>query len=173
MGDGIQLRPLGTAAINSPIVPATGDYDDGEIGGIIGRRNRSTQRKPARVPLCPPWTPHASRIWTRVAAVGSQRLTAWATARPIYCPSTVSSRSFVLSELLMQRCSCRVPDIHVSCAVPLLHGRSSFCGRQLMSFGSHNFSGSVPSAFGGALRLDAGPCTASSVLQKISLRLRH
>jgi hypothetical protein len=32
------LDPLGTVAINRPIVPAPGDYDDGEIGGMmIGR----------------------------------------------------------------------------------------------------------------------------------------
>jgi hypothetical protein len=53
-----------------------GDYDNGEIGGMIGRGNRSTRRKPAPVPLCPPETPHAARTRTRVAAVGSQRLTA-------------------------------------------------------------------------------------------------
>jgi hypothetical protein len=64
-----------------PIVPAPGDYDDGEIG-MIGRGNRSTRRKPAPVPLCPPQTPHPARTRTRAAAVGSQRLTAWATARP-------------------------------------------------------------------------------------------
>jgi hypothetical protein len=41
-----------TAATNRPIVPAPGDYDDGEIGGIkIGRGNRSTRRKPTPVPL--------------------------------------------------------------------------------------------------------------------------
>jgi hypothetical protein len=34
------------------------------------------------MPLCPPQTPHAARMRTRTAAVGSQRLTAWATARP-------------------------------------------------------------------------------------------
>jgi hypothetical protein len=59
-----------------PIVPAPGDYDNGEIGGIIGRGNRSTRRKPAPVPLCPPQTPYAARTRTRTAAVGSQRLTA-------------------------------------------------------------------------------------------------
>jgi hypothetical protein len=54
------LGPLGTAATSRPIVSAPGDYDDGEIGRImIGRRNRSTERKPAPVPLCPPQTPHA------------------------------------------------------------------------------------------------------------------
>jgi hypothetical protein len=58
-----------------PIVPTPGDYDDGEFGGIIGRGNRNTRRKPAPVPLCPPQTPHAARMRTRAAAVGSQRLT--------------------------------------------------------------------------------------------------
>jgi hypothetical protein len=59
-GGGVQLGPLGTTATNRPIVPASRDYDDGEIGGmIIGRGNRSTRRNPAPVPLCPPQTPHA------------------------------------------------------------------------------------------------------------------
>jgi hypothetical protein len=54
------LGPLGTAATNRPIVPAPGDYDDGEIGGMmIGSGNRSTRRKPAPVPPCPPQTPRA------------------------------------------------------------------------------------------------------------------
>jgi hypothetical protein len=56
-GGGAQLGPLGTAATKRPIVPAPVDYDDGEIGGMIGRGNRSTRRKPALVPLCPPQTP--------------------------------------------------------------------------------------------------------------------
>jgi hypothetical protein len=56
-------------------VSAPGDYDNGEIGGMIGMGNRSTRRKPAPVPLCPPQTPHA-RTRTRAAAVGNQRLTA-------------------------------------------------------------------------------------------------
>jgi hypothetical protein len=43
---------------------------------MIGRGNRSTGRKPAPVPLCPPQNPHAARTRTRAAAVGSQRLTA-------------------------------------------------------------------------------------------------
>jgi hypothetical protein len=65
-GGGVQLGS------HRPIVPAPGDYDDGEIGGMIGRGNRSTQRKPAPVPLCPLQTPHAARTRTRAAAVGSQ-----------------------------------------------------------------------------------------------------
>jgi hypothetical protein len=35
-GGGVQLGSLGTAATIKPIVPALGDYDDGEIGGMIG-----------------------------------------------------------------------------------------------------------------------------------------
>jgi hypothetical protein len=75
VGGGVQLGPLGTAAANRPIVPAPCDYDDGEIGGMIGRGNRSARRKPAPVQLCPPPTPHAARTRNRAAAVGSQRLT--------------------------------------------------------------------------------------------------
>jgi hypothetical protein len=78
MGGGgeVQLGSHGTAAAITPILPAPGDYDDGEIGGMIGRGNRITQRKPAPVLLCPPQTPHAARTRTRAAAVGSHRLTA-------------------------------------------------------------------------------------------------
>jgi hypothetical protein len=76
VGDGVQLGPLDTAATNWPIVPAPGDYNDGEIDGMIVRRKLSTRRKPAPVPLCPPQTPHAAGTRTRAAAVGSQRLTA-------------------------------------------------------------------------------------------------
>jgi hypothetical protein len=44
---GVQLGPLGTAATNRPTVPTPGDYDDREIGGMIGSGNRSTRKKPA------------------------------------------------------------------------------------------------------------------------------
>jgi hypothetical protein len=69
------MGPLGTAATSRPIVPAPGDYDDGEIGGMIGRGNRSTRGKPALVPLCTPQTPHDARTRTRSAAVGNHLLT--------------------------------------------------------------------------------------------------
>jgi hypothetical protein len=52
------LGPLGTASTNRPIVPGPGDYDAGEIGGMIGRGNRSTGRKPPALsttnPTCCP-----------------------------------------------------------------------------------------------------------------------
>jgi hypothetical protein len=92
LGGGVQLVPLGTATTNRPIVPAPGDDDDGEIGEMmIGKGNLSTRRKPAPMPRCPPQTPHASLTRTRAAAVGSQRLTAWATARPCNNPNIDST----------------------------------------------------------------------------------
>jgi hypothetical protein len=75
-GGGVQLVPLGTAATNRPTVPSPGDYDDGEIGGMTGKGNRSTRRKPVPVPFWPPQTSHAARTATRAVAVESQRLTA-------------------------------------------------------------------------------------------------
>jgi hypothetical protein len=39
VGGGVQLGPFGTAAANRPFVPAPGDYDDGEIGGMTSRGN--------------------------------------------------------------------------------------------------------------------------------------
>jgi hypothetical protein len=53
VGGGVPLGPLGTAATDWPIVLAPGDYD-GEFGGMkIGRRNRSTRKKPAPASLRP------------------------------------------------------------------------------------------------------------------------
>jgi hypothetical protein len=62
-----------------------------------------------------------------------------------------------------------VRPFQIPCAIPLMHGGSSLCGRKPVSSGTHHCPSSVSSAFGGALRLDTGPCAASSVLQKISL----
>jgi hypothetical protein len=72
------MGPLGTSASNCPILPAPGNCEDGEFGGMkIGRGNRSTRIKPAPVPLCPPQIPlDQARARTWAAAVGSQRLTA-------------------------------------------------------------------------------------------------
>jgi hypothetical protein len=51
-----KLGPVGTSATECPIVPAPGDYDDEEFGGMkIGRGNRSTRRKLAPAPLRPTW----------------------------------------------------------------------------------------------------------------------
>jgi hypothetical protein len=112
VGGGVHLGPLGTAATNRPIVPAPGDYD-GEIGGMIGRGNRSTQRKPAPVPLCPPQTPHAARARTQAAAVASQRLTACATARP--------GTTLRLAPTLLTCLACvALPGAHAPASIALL-----------------------------------------------------
>jgi hypothetical protein len=75
---GVQMGLLGTSAIEWPIVPVQGHYDDGEFGGMkIGRGKRSTWRKLAPAPFCPPQFPlDQTRAQTRTVAVGSQRLTA-------------------------------------------------------------------------------------------------
>jgi hypothetical protein len=61
-----------------PVVPAPGDCEDGEFGGMkIGRGNLSTRRKSAPAPLSPPQIPlDQAQARTRVAAMGSHRLTA-------------------------------------------------------------------------------------------------
>jgi hypothetical protein len=63
------LGPLDTTATNKPIVLAPGDYDDddddGKIGGMIDRGNRSAWREHAPLPLCPQLTPHTAR--TRIS----------------------------------------------------------------------------------------------------------
>jgi hypothetical protein len=74
------MSPLGTSAtVGLLYQPRMIDDDDdyGAVGGMIGRGNRSTRRKPAPVPLPPPQISH-DLTWdrTRAAAVGSQRLTA-------------------------------------------------------------------------------------------------
>jgi hypothetical protein len=82
---GVRLSPLGTSATVGLLhQPRMIDDDYGAVGGMrIGKGNRSTRRKPAPVPFCPPQIPH-DLTWdrTRAAAVGNQRLTAWAMARP-------------------------------------------------------------------------------------------
>jgi hypothetical protein len=46
--------------VHSALWPTTGDYDDGEFGGMmIGRGNRSTRKKAAPEALCPPQTLYA------------------------------------------------------------------------------------------------------------------
>jgi hypothetical protein len=54
---GVRLSPLGTSAtVGLLYQPQMIDDDNyGALGGMrIGRGNRSTQRKPAPGPLCPP-----------------------------------------------------------------------------------------------------------------------
>jgi hypothetical protein len=78
---GVRLSPL-LAYCTSPQMIDDGDC--GAIGGMeIGRGNRSTRRKSARMSVYPPQIPHDQiGARTRAASVGNQRLTAWAMARP-------------------------------------------------------------------------------------------
>jgi hypothetical protein len=57
---GVRLSPLGTSAtVGLLYQPRMIDDAYGAVGGMmIGRGNRSTRRKPAPVPLCPPQIPH-------------------------------------------------------------------------------------------------------------------
>jgi hypothetical protein len=75
---GVQTGSTRHVATEWSIVSAPGDYEDGEFGGMkISGGNRSTRRKPAPAPLCPPQIPlDPTRARIRAAAVGSQRLTA-------------------------------------------------------------------------------------------------
>jgi hypothetical protein len=84
-----KLGPLGTSATHWRIIPAPGDCEAREFGVMNGRGNRSTRRKPAPTPLCPPQIPlDQTRDWTRAAAVGSQRLPSSAMARPLQYSSS-------------------------------------------------------------------------------------
>jgi hypothetical protein len=76
---GVRLSPLGTAATTVLFYQLQIIDDEcGAVGGVkIGREKRSTRRKPARVPICPPQIPH-EQTWarTRAAAAGSNRIIA-------------------------------------------------------------------------------------------------
>jgi hypothetical protein len=58
---GVGQSPLGTA-VTSGLLYKPQMIDEGDCGAIggmkIDRGNRSTRRKPAPVPLCPPQIPH-------------------------------------------------------------------------------------------------------------------
>jgi hypothetical protein len=77
------MSPHGTAAIALLYQPQMiDDGDCGAIGGMkIGRGNRSTRIKSVPAPICPPQVRHdRTRVRTRAAEVGNQRLTASAMA---------------------------------------------------------------------------------------------
>jgi hypothetical protein len=73
----VRRSPLGTAVTTGLLYQPqmTDDDECGAVGGMrIGRRNRSTRRKPTPAPLCPQQIPHdQTRARTRAAAVGSQQ----------------------------------------------------------------------------------------------------
>jgi hypothetical protein len=84
LGVGVRLSPLGmSATIWSLYQPWMIDECRAVSGIRIGRGNRSTPRKPAIVPLCPPQIPHyLTWTHTQATAEGRRWLTAWAMAPP-------------------------------------------------------------------------------------------
>jgi hypothetical protein len=79
--------------VNRPLTgllyqPRMIDDESGAVGRMeIGWGNRSTRRKPAPLPLCPPQIPHdLIWAWNRAAALGSRRQTAWFMAQPFVYP---------------------------------------------------------------------------------------
>jgi hypothetical protein len=77
VGGGVQLGPLATAVINKPIVSTPGDYDGEICGMMIDRENGKYSEKTCPSAALSATNPTCStRKRTRVAAVGSQRLTA-------------------------------------------------------------------------------------------------
>jgi hypothetical protein len=53
------------------------DDDDDEcraVGEMSGRGNRSTRRKPATVPFCPPQTPHDLNLGSKPGTTGEYLL---------------------------------------------------------------------------------------------------
>jgi hypothetical protein len=61
IGGGVHIESTRHVGHFWPIVPAPGDCEDGEVGGMngFGMGNRSSQRKPTPTPLCPPQIPLA------------------------------------------------------------------------------------------------------------------
>jgi hypothetical protein len=81
LGQSAVLLGRAISSSQGPCVSAPGDCEEGEVGGMkgFGKENRSTRRKPAPTPLCPPQIPLARpAARTRAAAVGSQLVTAMA-----------------------------------------------------------------------------------------------
>jgi hypothetical protein len=85
-----------------------GERDCGAIGWMeISKGNRSTQRKPAPAPLCPPQTPlDQTRDQTLAAAVESQRLTAWTMALPPGFDPMSGRIGFILNNVTLMRVLC-------------------------------------------------------------------
>jgi hypothetical protein len=101
--DGVHLarQPLTGLLYQSRMI----DDECGAVGEMrIGRRSRSTWRKPTPVPLCSPQIQH-DLIWagTRAAVVGSWRLTACAMAQPQQRSSIMSILGLGPSQPPLQR----------------------------------------------------------------------
>jgi hypothetical protein len=101
---GVRLSPLGRSATNWSIVPAP---DDKWVWS--SRWNVNWQGKPKySEKTCPHFVHHKSHTtWTRAAAVGSRRLTAWAMARP---GRQAYERKFCLGKTCLNFTYAWIPD---------------------------------------------------------------
>jgi hypothetical protein len=91
---GVGLSPLGTAATSSLLYKFQ-MIDEGDceaIGGMkIGRGNRSTRRKPAPAPLCPPQS-HMTRPGLKPGRRGGKP----ATNRLSYGAASTTVRCYII-----------------------------------------------------------------------------
>jgi hypothetical protein len=72
----------------------------GSVAEMLGKGNRSTRRKSAPLPLCPPQIPHdMTRARPLAASAGSRLLTAKAMGRPHYAVNSVPILSKVLGSV--------------------------------------------------------------------------
>jgi hypothetical protein len=67
--------------------------------------------------LCPPQNPHAARTRSRAAAVGSQQLAAWSTARPSALPYTPTVHANFVGHIT-QYFSCPFSVGHIATEIP-------------------------------------------------------
>jgi hypothetical protein len=143
--------------------------DDGDCwatGGMkIGRGNRSTRKKPAPVPFCPPQILHdQTRAWIRAAELGKQRLTAWAMLRS-YSHATGSSQlapSLVTETYRETDCICKNRAC-VTVRSDLLTYKQAYTSRMrhvtLLTLCSDYISQPISSTF------NAHVCTLTSLLR--------
>jgi hypothetical protein len=94
-----ESEPTITKATKWPILSAPDDDECGAMDEMLGRGNRSSRRKPATVPLSSPFPHTLTRARSQADAVGSRRLTASATERPLIGFSVINS------ELIWYKCS--------------------------------------------------------------------
>jgi hypothetical protein len=116
---------LGTSVTNWLIVPAPNDkwWMWSSRWNQNWQGNRSTRRKPAPVPLCPPQIPH-DMTWpgTQVAAVGTRRITSWAMARPwaSFLGFYVAAHPITALRWLWVPSDLNFKTVHFACSVYLL-----------------------------------------------------
>jgi hypothetical protein len=112
VGGGVQLGPLGTSASEWPIVPALGDYDDGEFGGMkIGRGNRSTSATLSTTN--PTWPDPGANSGRRGGKPATNRLSHGAASVPSYFPLVQQTQMCSRGPCSGHHQSVLEPKIHI------------------------------------------------------------